>query len=415
MSTQAKTTEERVRRARRGDRVALEVLFSEHYAAALGYARSLVRDGHRARDVVQESFLIAFRDLERLERPGAFGAWLRGIVFRRCQRVFRTRDVPQLELEAIGRGPGPDQQVAERELREQLRALVARLPAEDRQVASLFYLSACSQREVAAFLDLPVSTVNNRLHRARERLKAWRSRTMSLPELESTRVGTIQSIDGTWVEVGFAAEAPTDILDALVVAAGDGEAVEALRVARRLGDGRVGCVLTRRDVALREGLRVLNTGRLTGALGQLVPKDQILDEAGVRAFVETLRGRQDAGSAEAGAEESAPELIETGIKAVDLFAPLAVGGLVGQTGVPGVGRLVLIEELMARSRPDWRLTCVGLIERSDPAAMRGVLEPGVDYSGEAHPHIALAWLLVEGANDPRAAFRDSFDALLRTR
>jgi hypothetical protein len=67
--------------------------------------------------------------------------------------------------------PDPQEAVEGREMREDVQRALLALSSAQREATTLYYIGGYSQREVAAFLDLPVSTVKNRLYAARKRLK----------------------------------------------------------------------------------------------------------------------------------------------------------------------------------------------------------------------------------------------------
>jgi RNA polymerase sigma factor (sigma-70 family) len=138
------------------------------YAAAL----SVLGDPARAQDAVQDAFLAAFGNLHSLRAPEAFGIWLRQIVRYQASRILRSqpRDVP-FAAQAPALSPDPAEVALQREdLRFLMRAINA-LPEGERDAIVLFYLKDHSQKKVATLLQLPVSTVNNRLHAARARLR----------------------------------------------------------------------------------------------------------------------------------------------------------------------------------------------------------------------------------------------------
>src|SRR5262249_9794833 len=60
---------------------------------AVAYALSILGNYHDAEDVAQAAFLDAYRTLNQLENPTAFGAWLRKIVFKHCDRLRRRKKV----------------------------------------------------------------------------------------------------------------------------------------------------------------------------------------------------------------------------------------------------------------------------------------------------------------------------------
>jgi RNA polymerase sigma-70 factor (ECF subfamily) len=134
---------------------------------------SVLRDPDRARDVVQESFVAAWRGLARLADPKAFPAWLHGIVRHQALHALRARHLePLAEAEHLAGDTLPaDQHVEAAQRRMLALSALAELPDGLREPAVLRYVHDCSQAQIAAFLDLPVTTVNNRLHAVRARLK----------------------------------------------------------------------------------------------------------------------------------------------------------------------------------------------------------------------------------------------------
>ncbi|MFJ4221946.1 RNA polymerase sigma factor [Curtobacterium luteum] len=135
-----------------------------------------------ADDVVQETFLAAWTNLDAIDDPAAISGWLVTTARRRAyDRLRRAVRVPFDELdEAV---PAPDRHapagVAERtSLVAAARDVLARMPAPQRRCWELRHLDGLAYAEVATALDLPVSTVRGMLVRAREtiarELATWR-------------------------------------------------------------------------------------------------------------------------------------------------------------------------------------------------------------------------------------------------
>src|SRR6185437_7463383 len=97
--------------------------------------------------------------------------WLRGIVRFQCGRILRKRCLDLVPLEhadaRMRDAPGPEHHLEIKEGFHRVLAAIHTLPETQREVAMLFYIKEYSQREIAGFLELPVTTVNNRLHAAR--------------------------------------------------------------------------------------------------------------------------------------------------------------------------------------------------------------------------------------------------------
>jgi RNA polymerase sigma factor (sigma-70 family) len=164
-----------VERARSGDLEALAQLVRRFQAMAYGYAYSILGDFPLAEDATQEAFLEAYRKLGDLREPAAFPGWFRRIAFKYCDRIARGRRVATVSLDGLGevssKRPGPEEIVERREESDRVLQMIGSLPQGQRIATTLFYIDGYSQREVAAFLGVPVSTVKNRLYAARKRLK----------------------------------------------------------------------------------------------------------------------------------------------------------------------------------------------------------------------------------------------------
>jgi len=172
---------------------------------------------------------------------------------------------------------------------------------------------------------------------------------------EAARTGTVEQITGVVIEVSFAEELP-EIYAALetTIPATEGEgegSTLTLEVQQHLGDDRVRCVAMDATDGLSRGTEVRDTGGpITvpvgeGTLGRMFNLlGEPIDEKGDVEYEERWPIHRPAPEV----EDLTPtrELFETGIKVVDLLAPYARGGKVGLFGGAGVGKTVLIQELI---------------------------------------------------------------------
>ena len=85
------TDAELVLRARRGDRWAEEALYRRHVHAVTRVTMRLLSRSTEAEDVVQDAFVIAFADLNKLRDEAVFGGWLLRIAVRQVHRRYRRR------------------------------------------------------------------------------------------------------------------------------------------------------------------------------------------------------------------------------------------------------------------------------------------------------------------------------------
>ncbi|HZT42813.1 MAG TPA: ATPase, T2SS/T4P/T4SS family [Chthonomonadaceae bacterium] len=162
-------------RAQNGDWEAYNEIVRQLQDMAVSYALSLLGDFHLAQDAAQDAFVEAYRDLTALRAPEAFVGWFRRIVFKHCDRRTRGKQVRLVPLEIAERlvAPVPDPaEVAQQQaMAAEVWEVIASLPANEREVILLFYMGAYSHREIAAFLEIPVTTVKSRLHASRSHLK----------------------------------------------------------------------------------------------------------------------------------------------------------------------------------------------------------------------------------------------------
>jgi len=146
-----------------------------HAAAALRLARTLVRNEADAQDVLQDSFLRAFRHFRGFSGDSP-RAWLLSIVRNVSFTLWRKRErnepgepEPTLEAEPDP-APSAEAQLLEASDAAQVHAALDRLPGLHREVLVLREMEECSYREIADILGVPIGTVMSRLSRARAQL-----------------------------------------------------------------------------------------------------------------------------------------------------------------------------------------------------------------------------------------------------
>lgn len=163
------------------------------------------------------------------------------------------------------------------------------------------------------------------------------------------KTGTITQIIGPVVDIHFKDGVP-ELLNALKVEKEDKDTV-TLEVAQHVGLDRVRAIAMQDTQGLTRGLSVTDTGEPIS-----VPVGEISLGRLFNVLGETLDGKESiSGSKKRAIHQEAPafseqstatEVFETGIKSVDLLAPFIKGGKVGLFGGAGVGKTVLIQELI---------------------------------------------------------------------
>ena len=159
--------------------------------------------------------------------------------------------------------------------------------------------------------------------------------------------GTVVQVIGAVVDVEFPHDAVPQVYDALEIKSED----LVLEVQQQLGGGVVRTIAMGTSDGLRRGLEVVNTGspisvpvgaatlgRIMNVLGKPI------DEAGPIGEEDRYEIHREAPSYED--QSNTTELLETGIKVIDLVCPFAKGGKVGLFGGAGVGKTVNMMELI---------------------------------------------------------------------
>lgn len=142
---------------------------------AFACAYAVLGDAYLAEDIAQEAFVVAWQKLDQLREPNAFPGWFKRIVLSQCNRVTRGKRLHFVPLE-VGAdsptsNPGPHIVAEKHQLLNKVLRAIKALPDNERLVTTLFYVDGYTQADIGQFLEVPVSTVNKRLHTARQRLR----------------------------------------------------------------------------------------------------------------------------------------------------------------------------------------------------------------------------------------------------
>ena len=163
-----------------GHEGAYRALLARHKASVFGLIVRQVGDADEAMDLTQETFVAAFAAIDRYDDARPFRIWIGRIAINKCRdwarrrkvRAFFARALPSEAAHAVaGDAPLPDREAGDRSELARVRAALARLPRNLREVLILRGVEEVSQAEAAAMLDISEKAVETRLYRARTRLK----------------------------------------------------------------------------------------------------------------------------------------------------------------------------------------------------------------------------------------------------
>ncbi len=423
--------------AQQGDKEAFDQLVIRFQDMAYASAYAILGDVHLAQDAAQDAFLDAYQNLAHLREPAAFPGWFRRIVFGHSHRQIRAKARASVSLEDLLEVDGsmdngfsgfldPFDVVNQMDMAHQVQEAIASLSPNLRMAIALYYIEGYSQKEIAAYLETPVSTVKKRLFDARQQLK---ERMIQMVQVQMQTNRPSQNDDfahkvqfftailaGDLAQIEQLLRQDSSLLTAtvewkmalksgywplgsnalhLAVARGDRAAVELLLAysaevdARNVGEMtplHLAAIMQRPQMArllLEQGADVdarsranqtpLHHAALRGdhAMMQLllehhadvaaVDREQHTpaDLAAVRRNQKSVDLLVEYGAAQPTLSAQPPPmphpsdspLLVTGIKTIDLLAPLPRGGIVGHfTPLAGVGFSVVLAEFIVSVR-----------------------------------------------------------------
>ena len=167
-----------IQQARAGDQNAFGRLVVAYQTPVYNLAYRMLGNKVEAEDAAQEAFLRAYTHLRSYDLDRPFRSWLFSIASHYCIDRLRRRRINWLPLEEeiaepyqmTSKGPNPEAATAQREHEEEVQNLLNTLSPTDRAAITLRYWYDCSYEEIAETLNLTVSAVKSRLHRARRAL-----------------------------------------------------------------------------------------------------------------------------------------------------------------------------------------------------------------------------------------------------
>jgi len=159
-------------RCQLGEPAAFDELIQRWHGPLWTYVRRLAGDDEVARELVQDIWIRVIRGIARLRDGSKLRAWLFGIARRTVMDRLRARYASPVETEIdLGEVPADTWTSHDEDDLQELERALARLPAVERDVLTLFYLDELSLGDIAGALGVPIGTVKSRLFRARRLLR----------------------------------------------------------------------------------------------------------------------------------------------------------------------------------------------------------------------------------------------------
>ena len=179
-----------ISRAQSGDEKAFVDLIEAYHAYVYAIVNEIVRNSHDAEDLVQETFINAYRGLPQLEDSAKFKSWLAEIA-RNCARNWLRRrrvdtvPIDEVDVDSLRTSESPSALLIRHEQKELVRRAMMTLSQKDREIARAYYLDGVSYDELIRTHGLSYKAISFRISRAKqilsERLKHMRTGVIAPP------------------------------------------------------------------------------------------------------------------------------------------------------------------------------------------------------------------------------------------
>ncbi len=169
-----------VRKVRHGDKSAFDLLVVKYQSRVASIISRYVFDHQEVMDLTQETFVKAFRAMDRFRGDSAFYTWLYRISVNTAKNFLESRgrrpqtSADSAEAENFEEGfrlrdnASPETILRRDELQRELEVAIAALPEELRSAFLLREYDGLSYEDIAGILECPIGTVRSRIFRARE-------------------------------------------------------------------------------------------------------------------------------------------------------------------------------------------------------------------------------------------------------
>ncbi|MBA4740246.1 MAG: RNA polymerase sigma factor RpoE [Burkholderiales bacterium] len=171
-----------VQRVQRGDKVAFEMLFTKYQRRVSRLVSRFVRSEAEVEDIVQESFIKAYRALASFRGDSAFYTWLYRIAVNTAKNhlvaaskrpismtQFEKNDDDDFEEDSfMSDATTPESELVTKQIAETVNKTMDELPADLREAIMLREIEGMSYEDIAESMGCPIGTVRSRIFRARE-------------------------------------------------------------------------------------------------------------------------------------------------------------------------------------------------------------------------------------------------------
>jgi len=156
-----------------GDKNLFAVIVDRYQTRLLRYANYLIHNEDEAQDVVQDSFISAYKNMNSFNTKRVFSGWIYRIVHNKAMNSVRNkwRILPILPDFDWPSGQDLEKEIIDKEQKEMIKNCLNNLKIKYSEPLALYYLEEKSYREISDILRIPEGTVAIRISRAKKLMK----------------------------------------------------------------------------------------------------------------------------------------------------------------------------------------------------------------------------------------------------
>lgn len=169
-----------IARAVEGDEMACQTLLNSYKARIFSYVYRTIRNYHDAEEITFDTFIRCFKSLKSFDRTKTFSTWLYTIAHnltidflrkhKKEQEYLDDRQPDSMEIADV-KTATPSSEYEKKQKLSKIEQALNQLAPIDREIVILFHKEEKSYEEISKVLNIPMSTIKTRLHRARLKLK----------------------------------------------------------------------------------------------------------------------------------------------------------------------------------------------------------------------------------------------------
>jgi RNA polymerase sigma factor (sigma-70 family) len=157
-------------RCKSNDTLAFKELYGHFARSLFNASMRILNNRNEAEDVLQESFIKAFKDIERFEALAPFGAWLRKVVINSSLDVLRKQKIKFIEIESLELADMAEEpEEADYDIATVVQCM-KQLPDGYRVIVTLYLVEGLTHLEIAESLNISLGTSKSQYNRGRKKL-----------------------------------------------------------------------------------------------------------------------------------------------------------------------------------------------------------------------------------------------------